>query len=424
MRAASLAAGGGVARLRRQYPALSQEIQKKKLVYFDNACTLLKPKAVADRIADFYRNWGGCGGKRSTHLLSQQVEAWLLEARRAAAEFISAESPNEIIFTSGTTESVNLVARAFPYEENRREVVITDLEHNAVFLPFYEASQRGEIKLRFCRSQNGRVDLEAMKDLISDRTALVAMTRASNVYGGVQPMAEVSRMAHRHGALVLADDAQYLSSHRENVTEVNVDFAAFSSHKIGGPFGLGVLYGKENLLNRLGHYKVGGGTVKSVQWRSADPEVEYLDAPMRFEAGVPNFGGVVGFAEAVKFIQAIPQEALRAHVAGLVRRAAAGLARFSQIKVLGRTDDLTEGSLVSFYPVHENFSAADFNLYLNHELKSRFIAVRVGEHCAHLLHQSLGIGATVRLSFFAYNTEQEVDVFLDALEGYVKAACK
>lgn len=424
MKTTSAPADLDVAKLRRHYPVLAREIQGKKLVYLDSACTALKPKAVADRIGDFYLNWGGCGGKRSTHLLSQQVEAWLLESRRAAAEFIATDSPNEIVFTSGTTESVNLVARAFPYEEKRREVILTDLEHNAVFLPFHEASRRGEIALRFCRSKNGKVDLESLNDLISDRTALVAMTRASNVYGGVQPMAEVSRMAHRRGALVLADDAQYLSSHRENVTEVNVDFAAFSSHKIGGPFGLGVLYGKENLLNRLGHYKVGGGAVKSVKWNSKAPVVDYLDAPMRFEAGVPDFGGLVGFSEAVKFLQAIPEEALRSHIASLVRRAVAGLSRFPQIKVLGKAKDLAQGSLVSFYPVHNDFSTADFNLYLNHELKNRFIAVRVGEHCAHLLHQSLKIPATVRLSFFVYNTAQEVDLFLDALEGYIKAACK
>lgn len=374
-------------------------------------------------MSDFYLHWGGCGGKRSTHLFSQQVETWMQESRQAAAAFLNAESPNEIVFTSGTTEAVNLVARAFPYDAQRREVVLSDLEHNAVFLPFHDAAERGEITLKFCRSRDGRVDLEALKSLVTEKTALVAMTRASNVFGGVQPLAEACRLTHRRGAYVFADLAQYLSSHREDVQAVNVDFAAFSAHKLGGPFGLGVLYGKENLLNRLGRYKVGGGAVKSVSWTGEAPEVVYLDAPMRFEAGVADFGAAVGFTEALKLLSGLPQDALRAHVGGLARRAAAGLARIPQIKVLGDPARLAEGSLVSFYPADENFSATDFNLFLNHELGDHFIAVRSGEHCAHLLHRSYKLPATVRASFFAYNTAAEVDLYVAAVEAYVKAAC-
>ena len=410
-----------VGALRAHYPSLEARVEGKRLVYLDSACTALKPRCVAERLREFYLGWGGCGGKRSTHLLSQQVEAWMVEAREAAAGFLGAESPNEIVFTSGTTEAANLLARAFPFEEGRRQVVLTDLEHNAVFLPFREAARRGEIELLFCRSKNGRVDLDRMESLIGDKTALVAVTRASNVYGGVQPLSEIARMAHGRGAKVFADCAQYVSSHREDVRETDVDFAAFSSHKIGGPFGVGVLYGKEHLLNRLGHYKVGGGTVKSVSWREAMPEVGYLDAPSRFEAGVGNFGGATALSEAIRFLGRIPGAELRSHVSGLVRRLAEGLAAFDGIKVLGDPEDLSRGSLVSFYPLRDDFSTVDFNLFLNHELGDRFIAVRVGEHCAHLLHESLGVAATVRVSFFAYNTAEEVDAFLGALESYLAA---
>ncbi len=410
-------------RIRAEFPALSSRIEGRELVYLDSACTALKPRAVAERMREFYLGWGGCGGRRSTHLASQQVEAWAQEARRSVADFIGADSPNEVVFTSGTTEAVNILARAFPFEGRRREVVLTDLEHNAVFLPFYEAAQRGEAELRILRSREGRVDLEALEDAISDRTALVAVTRASNVYGGAQPMAGISRMAHRRGAFLMADCAQYLSSHRENVQEANLDFAAFSGHKIGGPFGVGVLYGKEHLLNRLRPAKVGGGTVQSLLWSGGMPEVRYLDAPARLEAGVGNLAGIVGLSEALRFLAGLPSAALRAHVGGLARRAAQGLGRFPQIRVLGTPEQLAQGALVSFHPVHEGFSPADFNLFLNHELEGRFIAVRVGEHCAHLLHQSLGIPATVRLSFFAYNSPQEVDWFLEALEAYLRAAC-
>lgn len=415
--------GLDVAKLRKEFPALERKIEGRKLVYLDSACTALKPRAVAERMRDFYLHQGGCGGKRSTHLMSQQVEASIQAVRQRTARFINADSPNEIVFTSGTTEAINLLARAFPYDMERREVILTDLEHNAVFLPFYEAAQRGEIELKLCRSRDGKVDLNQMEGLINGKTALVALTRASNVYGGAQPMAQVCLMAHRHGAYVLADDAQYLSSHRENVNEVNMDFAAFSAHKIGGPFGLGVLYGKENLLNRLGHYKLGGGAVKSMVWDKPMPVISYLDAPGRFEAGVQNLAGIAGFGEALKFIETVPEAALRAHIAGLARRAALGLARFSQVRVLGEPDELALGSLVSFYPVHDDFSIADFNLFLNHELGDHFIAVRAGEHCAHLLHQNLKIPATIRLSFFAYNTPEEIDRFMDALESYIRAAC-
>jgi cysteine desulfurase/selenocysteine lyase len=416
-------AGFDVAALRKQFPALSQTLRGKRLVYLDNACTALKSEAVEGRMRQFYRFLGACGGKRSTHLLSQEVEAEAKEARQTAAEFLGAESANEIVFTSGTTEAANLVARAFPYEKGRREVVLTDLEHNAVFLPFYEAAQRGEIDLKFCRSKDARLDPRAMEKLISEKTALVAVTHASNVAGGVQPVAEISRLAHAKGARVFVDDAQYVSSHRENVGATQADFCAFSAHKIGGPFGLGVLFGKEQELNRLRHYKVGGGVVKSVTWKNEMPDVVYLDAPLRFEAGVANFGAFGGLTAAMRLLQGLPEEPLRAHISSLVRRAADGIAKIPQVKLVGKPEVLAEGSLVSFYPTHPDFSVLDFNLFLNHELDDRFVAVRAGEHCAHLLHQSLGIPATIRLSFFAYNTVEEVDVFLDGLKDYVKEAC-
>lgn len=410
--------------LRARYPALAREIAGKRLVYLDSACTALKPRRVAERLADFYLNWGGCGGKRSTHLLSQQVEEWFTQSRRAAALFLRADGANEIVFTSGTTESANLVARAFPYESGRREVVITDLEHNAVALPFLEAARRGELDLKICRTDDGRLDLNLLESMISERTALLAITHASNVMGGVVPVAEAAKLARRKGARTFVDDAQYLGTHREDVSTLGADFVAFSGHKIGGPFGVGVLWGREQELNRLNHYKVGGGTIKSLAWDGEGvPEPAYLDAPMRFEAGVQNFGGALGLHEALLGREEIPQAALRAHVAALVRRLAAGLGRVPQIRVLGRPQDLEQGSLVSFVPNHPDFSPVDFNLFLNHELPGRFVAVRVGEHCAHLLHRRLNAGATVRASLGAYNTEEEVDLYLDAVRSYALEAC-
>jgi cysteine desulfurase/selenocysteine lyase len=410
--------------VRALYPALRREIGGKSLVYLDSACTALKPASVAERLADFYANWGGCGGKRSTHLLSQQVEDWFQEARRSAASFLNAETPNEIVFTSGTTEAANIVCGGFPFDSERRKVVITDLEHNAVALPYIEAARAGRIELSICPTENGRLDLDRLASMLDDKTALLAITHASNVMGGVVPVAEAAKLARRKGIKVFVDDAQYLGTHREDVSTLGADFVAFSAHKLGGPFGVGVLWGHETELNRLGTWKLGGGTVKSVSWDLKNaPEPVYLDAPGRFEAGVQNFGGAIGLHAALKVREALPAAGLRAHVGALVRRLADGLARIDAVRVLGRAEDLEKGSLVTFASAHPDFSPIDFNLYLNHELPKRFIAIRVGEHCAHLQHRRLGVDATARASLGAYNTAAEVDLFLDAARAYAKEAC-
>lgn len=379
---------------------------------------------MAARLADFYANWGGCGGKRSTHLLSQQVEDWFQGARGAAAKFLNADGSNEIVFTSGTTEAANIVCNAFPYEAGRRKVVITDLEHNAVALCFIEKARRGEIELVICPTENGVLDLDRLASLLDDKTALLALTHASNVMGGVVPVAEAAKLARRKGVKIFVDDAQYLGTHREDVSTLGADFVAFSAHKLGGPFGVGVLWGHETELNRLGTWKLGGGTVKSVSWDlKSPPEPVYLDAPGRFEAGVQNFGGAIGLHEALKVREALPQAALRAHVGALVKRLAEGLAKIDEVRVLGRPVELEKGSLVTFASENPDFSVVDFNLYLNHELPGRFIAIRVGEHCAHLQHRRLGVDATARASLGAYNTAAEVDLFLDAARAYAKEAC-
>ncbi len=337
---------------------------------------------------------------------------------------MNADGDNEIIFTSGTTEAANMVCGGFPFDASRRKVVITDLEHNAVALPFIEAARSGRIELVICPTENGVLDLDRLSAHLDDKTALLAITHASNVMGGVVPVAEAAKLARRKGIKVFVDDAQYLGTHREDVSTLGADFVAFSAHKLGGPFGVGVLWGHETELNRLVPWKIGGGTVKSVSWdlKSA-PEPVYLDAPGRFEAGVQNFGGAFGLHEALKVREALPAVALRAHVSGLVKQLAAGLAKVDAVRVLGRPEELEKGSLVTFAAANKDFSPVDFNLYLNHELPGRFIAIRVGEHCAHLQHRRLGVDATARASLAAYNTAAEVDLFLDAVRAYAQEAC-
>lgn len=419
------AAAFDVEAVRSHYPSLEKELDGRKLVYLDSACTALKPASVAARLAEFYAEWGGCGGKRSTHRLSQKVEDEFQAARRAVGAFLKAESPNEVVFTSGTTEAINLVARAFPYDSARRKVVITDLEHNAVALPFLQMASEGVIELAICPSVDGVLDMTRMSELIDEGTALVAMTHASNVMGGTTPVAEAAKLGKRKGARILVDDAQYLGTHLEDVSTLGADFVAFSGHKLGGPFGTGVLWGHEVELNRLNHYKLGGGTVKNVKWdgKTGLPEPVYLDAPMRFEAGVQDFGGAIGLHEALELRKTLDAGALRAHISSLVTRTAEKLSKVPEVRVLGRPEQLAKGSLVTFVAAHPDFSPVDFNLFLNHELDGRFIAVRVGEHCAHLQHRRLGVDATVRASFGPYSTQAEADLLVDAVKAYAKEAC-
>lgn len=406
---------------RGRFPALNERYSDKTLVYLDNACTVMKPRPVVEAMSEFYLKTGGCAGKRSTHQLSQRVQGELDAARVAVADWIGAARAEEVVFTSGTTEAMNLVARGFPFTPGRDEVVLTELEHNSVFLPLFELAKEGRVRLRFCGAHDGVLDLERLESLIGDKTALVCLPHSSNVFGGELPVARAVKLAHRKGAKVLLDDAQWMATHREDVQALDVDFAAFSAHKMGGPFGVGVLYGKEHLLNRLDVSKVGGGTVKDVYLKDGDWNVDYLDAPLKFEAGIPNYAGILGLAAAIALLRETGPETLRSQVEALVAEAAARLAGTAGVRLLGRPEELRKGALVSFVPDHPEFSVPDFNLFLNHELPEHVVAIRVGEHCAHLLHRSQGVAASARLSFFGYNTRQELDVFFSGLNAYLEA---
>lgn len=407
---------------RDQFPRLSRAVEgRKRLVYLDNACTALKLRAPAEKMRDFALHWGGCAGGRSMHALARRSEEVVAQTRAETASFLGAASANEIVFTSGTTEAVNILARGLPAPAGRREIIVTDLEHNSAYLPFYERARRDGFTLTVAKTKGGKPDLKALARLITRKTLLVAMPRSSNVFGGALPLDEVCDLAHDAGALVFADEAQYLQSHREDVQESGVDFAAFSAHKLGGPFGVGVLYGKEHLLNTIEPHKPGGGTVAGLKRSGGAWRPEYLDSPQRFEGGIQNYTGIVGLGETLRLHERVDHEALRAHIASLVRRAVRGLSALRWARVLGDEEHLSAGSIVSFAVKDKRFSASDLAIFLDQDLPRDAIAVRVGEHCANLLHGRLRIPETVRLSFFAYNTAREVDRFLDALCEYYGA---
>ena len=405
--------------LTREFPALERRCGGRRMIYLDSACTALKMKSAAEAQKEFLLDLGGCGGKRSSHALARAVEDKYTAARAAAAEFVGAASPGEIIFTSGTTEAVNIFAGAFPFTPAKNEVILSPLEHNSVFLPFYNLSRAGKIKLRVMPLKDLKPDLAGFGRMLNKKTALVAATRASNFTGGVTEFGKIAAMARAAGAAVFADDAQYAPTHSVRAQESGADALAFSGHKLGAPFGIGVLWVRAGMLARLKHFKVGGGVVKKVDFSGRGFKVEYLGDYQGFEAGIQNYAGAVGLAKAFETLKAVGPEAVRAHMLTLSRHAFAALAGFRQIKILGEPGDLERGAMLSFVPVKGAFAPADLNIFLNNYSKDRFVAIRTGRHCADLASLLSGIVETARISFFIHTSKDDIDAFVEALDKYL-----
>ncbi|MFA6435183.1 MAG: aminotransferase class V-fold PLP-dependent enzyme [Elusimicrobiales bacterium] len=401
-----------------EFPALGRKFGGRKMIYLDSACTALKLRPAAEAQKAFLLDLGGCGGSRSSHALARAVEEKCSAARAAAAEFTGAAGPGEIIFTSGTTEAANMFAGAFPFTPARNEVILSPLEHNSVFLPFHELSKTGKIKLRIIPLKGLKPDLAAFGRMLGRRTALVCAARASNFFGGVTDFGRLAAMARSAGAAVFFDDAQYAPTHAVRAAESGADALAFSGHKLGAPFGTGVLWVKKGTLAGLKPFKTGGGMVKSVARSGRGFKAGYLDDYQRFEAGIQNYAGAIGLAEAFKVIKAAGPEAVRAHMRMLLRRAFSALSGFRRIRILGEAADLERGAMLSFVPVKNAFAPADLNIFLNSYFKDRFFAVRTGRHCADLASLMSGIRETVRISFFLHTSKSDIDAFAEALEQY------
>ena len=408
-----------LAALKKEYPALNSRFEGRRLVYLDSACTALKMKCAAEEQRRHLLELGGCGGKRSFHALASAMEENFLAARSRTASFMGAESPEEVIFTSGVTDAVNLLANSFPFTPERNEVLLSPLEHNAVFLPFERLAAAGKIKLRVAPLKDLRTDMAALEKMTGPKTALVCLTHASNIFGGREDIAAAAEIAHAAGACLFIDDAQYAPTHGGSGALYGADACAFSGHKMGAPYCTGALYVKRGLLARLRPWRVGGGTIEDVSFAGGRYKVKYLGNNQGFEAGVQNYSGVSALAVTLKRLKKCGFENIRAHVSGLLAGALKSLAGVRGVRVLGRREDLLEGSLLSLVPEKKSFSVPDFNLYLNHQLKGRFIAVRTGRHCADLACLSSGYRETIRISFFAYNTPQDTAFFIEALEKYL-----
>ena len=392
--------------IRRDFPILGREVYGKPLVYLDNAATTQKPQCVIDCISDAYRNVNA-NVHRGIHFLSQEATDMMESARENVRRFIGAGSTEEIIFTRGTTESINLLASSFAqaFLKEGDEVLISGMEHHSNIVPWQIQAMRYGFKIKVIPvTDNGELDLDAFRRLITPKTRLVSVTHVSNVLGTVNPVYGIIREAHSHGVPVAIDGAQSVPHIRVNVQELGADFYAFSGHKIYGPTGIGVLYGRRELLEKMPPYQGGGEMIKKVTFE----HTTYNDLPYRFEAGTPDYVGSIALACALDYVERIGMEQIAGYESELCSYAMDRLSGIGGLRFIGNAPH--RSGVVSF--LVGDIHPSDMGTLLNH----LGIAVRTGHHCAEPLMDRYGIPGTVRASFSFYNTKAEIDALAAAIE--------
>lgn len=394
--------------IRKEFPILGQKVHSKPLVYLDNAATTQKPQCVIDAISEVYCTINA-NVHRGVHHLSQVATEAMEQARTKVKEFIGAANRHEIIFTRGTTESINLVASSFggTFLKSGDEVIISSVEHHSNIVPWQLLCERIGISLRIIPlTAECRLDIEAYKGLFSERTKLVSVAHVSNVLGVTNPVKEIIDIAHSHGVPVLVDGAQSTPHIKVNMQELDADFFAFSGHKVYAPTGIGVLYGKEKWLDAMQPYHGGGEMIKSVHFE----KTTFNELPYKFEAGTPDYTGIIALGKALEWVESKGIENIAAHEHKLTLYAVEQLKRIEGMRIFGDPD----GAAVSF--LVGDIHPADLGTILDH----LGIAVRTGHHCAQPLMELLGIPGTVRASFAAYNTKEEVDTLIKGIKRAVK----
>jgi cysteine desulfurase/selenocysteine lyase len=393
------------ASLRADFPILAEEVgEGRPLVFLDNAASTQRPRAVIDAISGVYeRTYANV--HRGIHTLSELSTEQYEDARRKVQAFLNARHFHEVIFTQGTTGSINTVARSW-CDENLRpgdEVLVTIMEHHSNLVPWQQACKRTGAVLRHVRmTRDGRLDLDSLRSLLSERTKLVAVSSVSNTLGTINPVAEICREAHAAGAIVLVDAAQSVPHLPTDVQALDCDFLAFSGHKMLGPSGVGVLYGKENLLDAMPPFLGGGSMINQVRLDDFTP----AELPAKFEAGTPPIVPAIGLGAAIDYLQSIGLERIHRHEQELTRYAYRALENVDGLCVLGPAPEYRAG-LVSF--AFDQIHAHEFAQVLNDQFG---VAIRAGHHCTQPLHAVLNITASTRASFYLYNTVEEVDQFL------------
>ena len=395
-----------IQKIRADFPILGREVYGKPLVYLDNGATTQKPRCVVEAMMDEYYNVNA-NVHRGVHSLSTQATELHEAARETVRRFIHARSTTGIIFTRGTTESINLVAACFgqAFMNEGDEVIVSEMEHHSNIVPWQLLAERKGIRLRVIPvSDSGELDLETYTQLFSDRTKMVSVTHVSNVLGTVNPIRQMIEVAHAHGVPVLVDGAQSTPHFAVDVQALDADFYAFSAHKSYGPTGIGVLYGKEEWLDRMPPYMGGGEMIQNVSFE----RTTYNELPFKFEAGTPDYVAATGLARALDYVSVLGMDNIRAHEQELTRYAMESLQTIDGLRIIGQASD--HDAVVSFLlgDVHP--------LDVGTLLDRLGIAVRTGHHCAEPLMHRFNIPGTVRASFGLYNTREEVDALVHALQ--------
>ncbi|MEY3245315.1 MAG: hypothetical protein RL253_471 [Bacteroidota bacterium] len=399
-----------VAAIRNLFPILNRKVKGKDLVYFDNAATSQKPIQVIDALVHYYTHYNA-NIHRGLHTLADEATAAYEASRVAVQRFIGAREPEEIIFTKGTTESINIVAKSWgkAFLEKGDEIIITSLEHHANIVPWQMiAEEKGAVLKVIPMDQNGILDMDAYKSLLNNKTKFVSLIHVSNALGVINPVEEMITLARQYNAKVLIDGAQSSVHLDIDVQQMDCDFYVFSGHKIYGPTGVGVLYGKRELLEQMPPFLGGGEMIKEVTFE----KTTYNELPFKFEAGTPNIADVIVMKLAIEFINHFGKANIREHEDKLLRYATQKLKAIDGLKIIGDVENKV--SVISF--IIDGVHPQDLAILLDNQ----GIAVRTGHHCAQPLMQCLGIVGTTRASFAAYNTLEEIDVMVQALEKSLK----
>lgn len=395
-----------IANIRKDFPLLGKEVYGKPLIYFDNAATTQKPSCVVERIRSNYYN-ANANIHRGVHFLSQIATEAHEAARETVRSFIGAKSTNEIIFTRGTTEAINLVASSFGKSQCSEgdEIIITQMEHHSNIVPWQMLRDDKGINLKVIPfDEKGILNVDLLESLISDKTKLISVCHVSNALGTINPVKKIISIAHQHNIPVLIDGAQSTPHIPVNVIELEADFYVFSGHKIYGPTGIGVLYGKEEWLEKLPPYQGGGEMIKKVTFE----KTTYNELPFKFEAGTPDYIGSTALAEALRYASSIGMEEIARHEQELLKYAKEKMETIEGIRFIGEAPE--RSGLISFL-------VGDIHPYdMGSILDKLGIAVRTGHHCAEPVMDRFGIEGTVRASFAIYNTKEEIDLLIQGIE--------
>lgn len=401
-------------KIREDFPILKRKVNDQQLIYFDNAATSQKPKQVIEAIKNFYENHNA-NVHRAVHTLSQEASELYEMAHKEVANFINANGMEEIIFVRGTTEAINLVAYAWGLRNLKKgdEVILTLMEHHSDIVPWEILSKTNGFKIKYADvNGDGTLNYESLESLISRKTKIVCASHVSNVSGVINDVKRITKLAHEHNALALVDGAQSVPHLPVNVKDLDADFLAFSGHKMLGPTGIGVLYGKQEILEEMPPFQGGGEMIRTVSYDTLLKHcvITWNELPWKFEAGTPNVCGGIGLMEAVRYLRKLGMKDIAEHECKLTEYAMQRMQECQKVKIYGPRDTSIKCGIIPFNV--EGFNSHDLALFLD----NYGIMIRSGFHCAQPLHQVFKLQSSARISFYVYNTREEIDRLIEVLK--------